>query len=82
MHIQSDKLGLVVRLYDHYNDNPNELNIVRVGDGRVNLAIEDRDGGNAYMQVTVTREELTAALAVIDAPIVSVDAPDGGFYAR
>jgi len=82
MHIQADNLGLVVRLYDHVNDNPNELNIVRMDDGRISLGIEDRDSGNDQLSIVVTREELLAALAVIEASPVSANAPDGGIYCR
>ena len=80
MHIQTDSLGLVVRLYDAVLDNPNELSIGRAHDGRVWLTLADRDGGNTELTLTTSREELLAALALIDAQVVSVDAPDGGLY--
>lgn len=80
MHIQADRLGLAVRIVDGVQDNPNELTIVGHNDGRVSLGIEDRDSGNAELWITVTRDELLAALAVTAAPLVSVEAPDGGYY--
>jgi hypothetical protein len=82
MHIQADSLGLVVRLYDDVNDNPNELSIGRADANHVWLTMVDRDGGNTELTLTVSRHELLAALAVVDAALVSVDAPDGGAYRR
>lgn len=78
MHVQADKIGMVCRLYEE--DNPNELNIVPQPDGRVSLGIEDRDSGNNELWITVSREELRAALALGDVPLLSVEAPDGGVW--
>jgi hypothetical protein len=82
MHIQADHIGLLCRLYDSVTDNPNELSIGRATKNIVWMTMVDRDGGNTELTMNVSREELTAALALIDAPMVSVDAPDGGAYAR
>lgn len=73
MHIQSDQQMTVVRLYDRVQDNPNELNLVRLADGRVDVGIEDRDSGNNELHIAVNVSELRAALAVLestdDAPV-------------
>jgi len=70
--IQSDQHGLVCRLLDGIVDNPNELSLVKLNDGRIGMVMVDRDSGNKEMTLDVQREDLIAALAVLDTPIVGV----------
>lgn len=80
MHIQADKLGMVCRIYDLVDDCPNELNVVAQPNGRVSIGIEDRDGGDVELWITVSREELLSALALGEVPRLTVDAPEGGAW--
>jgi hypothetical protein len=54
----------LVRLYDGVEDNPNELTVGRAPDGRVVLLMVDRDGGNTELSLTVSEDDLLAAIAV------------------
>jgi hypothetical protein len=57
----------LARVYDRVKDNPNELTVGRAGDGRVILLMVDRDGGNTELSLTVSEDDLMAALAVTKA---------------
>jgi hypothetical protein len=63
----------VCRLYDGNEDNPNELNVGRLSDGRLTIGLEDRDSGNNELWITVSEEELLAALALTKVAHVGQD---------
>lgn len=65
LHLQHDRYGTVVRLYDQTKDNPNELNVVGLGNGLVCVALEDRDGGNVQLETIVHPDAIRAALALV-----------------
>lgn len=64
------KKGLpLVRLIDSVQDNPLELTIGRVAEGRVSLHLEDRDTGTMTDSLVLDLAELQAGLALLSLPI-------------